>query len=65
MAQTLQEFFLKQCHLKMILDNSAKAFLRRPQMSTLSSVSSAAPEKNSRQSNLQYTARFVNFTDAF
>ena len=60
---TLQEFFLKQCHLKMILDNSARRSFASADVNTVICLI-AAPEKNS-DTGLQYTARFVNFTEPF
>ena len=60
---TLQEFFLKQCHLKMILDNSARRSFASADVNTVICLV-AAPKKKS-DIGLQYTARFVNFTEPF
>ena len=59
----MQEFFLKQCHLKMILDNSARRSFASADVNTVICLV-AAPEKNS-DTGLQYTTRFVNFNEPF
>ena len=62
-GKNLQEFFLKQCHLKMVLDNSAKRSFATADVNTVICLISA-PNKN-QESCLQHTVRFVNFTVPF
>ena len=62
-GKNLQEFLLKQCHLKMVLDNSAKRSFATADVNTVICLISA-PNKN-KESCLQHIARFVNFTVPF
>ena len=59
----LQEFLLKQCYVKMVLDNSVKRSFETADVNTVICLISA-PNKN-RESCLQHTVRFVNFTVPF
>ncbi len=59
----LQEFILKQCQLKMVLDNSAKRSFAAADVNTVISLISAP--NGHRESGLQHLARFVNFTVPF
>ena len=62
-GKNLQEFLLKQCCLKMVLDNSAKRSFATADVNTVICLISA-PNAN-QASCLQHTARFVNFTVPF
>ena len=62
-GKDLQEFLLKQCFLKMVLDNSAERSFETADVNTVICLSSA-PNKN-QESCLQHMARFVNFTVPF
>ena len=62
-GKNLQEFLLKQCYLKMVLDNSAKRSFATADVNTVICLISA-PNKN-QESCLQHMARFVNFTVPF
>ena len=59
----LQEFLLTQCHLKLVLDNSAKRSFATADVNTVISLISA-PNRN-QESCLQHMVRFVNFTVPF
>ena len=59
----LQEFLLTQCHLKLVLDNSVKRSFKGVNINTIIALVSAP--NNTGEANLQYTARFVNFTVPF
>ena len=62
-GKNLQEFLLKQCYLKMVLDNSAKRSFATADVNTVICLIST-PNKN-QESCLQHMARFVNFTVPF
>ena len=62
-GKDLQEFLLKQCYVKMVLNNSAKRSFATADVNTVICLSSA-PNRN-QESCLQNTARFVNFTVPF
>ena len=62
-GKNLQEFLLKQYHIKMVLNNSAKRSFSAADINTVICLISA-PDKN-RESCLQHMARFVNFTVPF
>ena len=62
-GRNLQEFLLKQCYLKMILDNSAKRSFATADVNTVICLISK-PNKN-QKSCLQHMARFVKFTVPF
>ena len=62
-GKDLQEFLIKQCYLKMVLNNSAKRSFSTADVNTVICLISA-PNRN-QESCLQYTARFVNFTVPF
>ncbi|RKU39107.1 hypothetical protein C6496_03330 [Candidatus Poribacteria bacterium] len=62
-GKDLQEFLLKRCHLKMVLDNSAKRSFASADVNTVICLI-AAPDKV-RESNVQYSTCFVNFTVPF
>ena len=62
-GKNLQEFLLKQCHLKMVLNNSAKRSFETADVNTVICLISA-PNRN-QESCLQHIARFVNFTVPF
>ena len=62
-GKNLQEFLLNKCYLKMVLDNSAKRSFDTADVNTVICLISA-PNKN-RESCLQHTVRFVNFTVPF
>ena len=61
-GKNLQEFLLKQCHLKMVLDNSVKRSFASADVNTVICLISA-PDK-SHHAGL-HTTQFVNFTEAF
>lgn len=60
----LQEFLLTECHLKLVLDNSAERSFASADVNTVICLTSAR-DKNSRDSESQHTTRFVNFTVPF
>ena len=62
-GKNLQEFLLKQCYLKMVLDNSVKRSFATADVNTVICLISA-PNRD-QESCLQYMARFVNFTMPF
>ena len=62
-GKNLQEFLLQQCHLKIVLDNSAKRSFASADVNTVICLISA-PNKN-RESCLQHMVRFVYFTVPF
>ena len=62
-GRNLKEFLLKQCHLKMILDNAVKRSFKDVDVNTVICLISA-PDEN-QGTGLQHTARFVNFTEPF
>ena len=62
-GKNLQEFLLKQCYLKMVLDNSAERSFATADVNTVICLISA-PNRN-QESCLQHIARFVNFTVPF
>ena len=62
-GKDLQEFLLKQCHLKMVLDNSAKRSFATADVNTVICLISA--RNKNQESCLQHIARFVNFTVPF
>ena len=62
-GKDLQEFLLKQCYLKMVLDNSVKRSFATADVNTVICLISA-PNRN-QEICLQHTARFVNFTVPF
>ena len=59
----LQEFLLTQCHLKLVLDNSAKRSFSSAEVNTVICLISATEEND--QANLKNITRFVNFTVPF
>ncbi len=62
-GRNLKEFLLKQCHLKMILDNAVKRSFKDVDVNTVICLISAPGEN--QEPGLQHTARFVNFTEPF
>ena len=62
-GKNLQEFLLKQCHLKMVLENSAKRSFASADINTVICLISAPDE--SHHAGLQHMTQFVNFTEAF
>ena len=62
-GKNLQEFLLKQCHLKMVLNSSAKRSFATADVNTVICLISA-PSGN-QESCLQRMVRFVNFTVPF
>ena len=62
-GKNLQEFLLKQCYLKMVLNNSAKRSFENADVNTVICLISA-PNRD-QESCLQHLARFVNFTVPF
>ena len=62
-GKNLQEFLLKQCHLKMVLNSSAKRSFATADVNTVICLISA-PSEN-QESCLQRMVRFVNFTVPF
>lgn len=62
-GKNLQEFLLKQCHLKMVLDNSAKRSFATADVNTV--ICLISPPNKNQESCLQHTVRFVNFTVPF
>ena len=59
-GKNLQEFLLKQCCLKMVLDNSAKRSFASADVNTVICLISA-PDK-AKESGVQHDTCFVNFT---
>ncbi len=62
-GKDLQEFLLKRCHIKMVLNNSAKRSFENADINTVICLISA-PNRN-QESCLRHLARFVNFTVPF
>jgi len=62
-GRDLQEFLLKHCHVKMVLDNQAKRSFARADINTVIVLFSAPDD--SRQWGLDETARFVMFRVPF
>lgn len=62
-GKNLQEFLLKQCYLKMVLDNSVKRSFTAADINTVICLISA-PNRN-QVSCLHHMVRFVNFTVPF
>ena len=62
-GKNLQEFLLKQCHIKMVLENSVKRSFKGVNINTVIALISA-PEKD-WDAALQNKVRFVNFTVPF
>ena len=62
-GKNLQKFLLQQCHLKMILDNSAKRSFATADVNTVICLISA-PDKT-KESGLRHSTCFVNFTVSF
>ena len=62
-GKNLQEFLLKQCYLKMVLNSSAKRSFATADVNTVICLISA-PSGN-QESCLQHMVRFVNFTVPF
>ncbi len=63
-GKNLQEFLLKRCHFKMVLDNSARRSFASADVNTVICLISA-PDKTSENSGLQHGTCFVNFTVPF
>ena len=59
----LKEFLITQCHLKKIIDNTARRSFKGVNINTIISLISC-PE-NIQQKCLEYTTKFVNFTVPF
>ena len=62
-GKDLQEFTLKHCHIKQIIDNRARRSFASADVNTVICLFSAPDE--SRQSGLDCTARFVSFNTPF
>jgi len=62
-GQNLQEFLLRQAHVKMIIDNKAKRSFSRADINTIIVILSRPQIKS--DCGLTNTARFVMFKDAF
>ena len=62
-GKDLQEFTLKHCHIKQIIDNEARRSFASADVNTVICLFSAPDEK--RESGLDQTARFVMFTTPF
>ncbi len=62
-GKNLQEFLLKRCHLKLVLDNAAKRSFSSANINTVICLISAPDKK--RESALAEMTRFVNFTVPF
>ena len=62
-GKDLQEFTLKHCHIKQIIDNQARRSFASADVNTVICLFSAPDEK--RESGLERTARFVAFKTAF
>ncbi|OGP83456.1 MAG: hypothetical protein A2V87_00355 [Deltaproteobacteria bacterium RBG_16_58_17] len=59
----LQEFLLKQCHVKMVLDNQSRRSFASADVNTIIALFSPPAER--RESGLERTARFVMFKVPF
>ena len=62
-GKDFQEFILKHCHIKQIIDNQARRSFASADVNTVISLFSAPDEK--RESELERTARFVAFKTPF
>lgn len=62
-GKDLQEFTLKHCHIKQIIDNEARRSFASADVNTVISLFSAPDEK--RPSSLDRTTRFVTFKTPF
>ena len=62
-GKDLQEFLLKRCHLKLVLDNAARRSFKAVNINTAICLISAPV--SDRASSLQNIVRFVNFTEPF
>ena len=62
-GKDLQEFLLKHCHIKQIIDNQARRSFASADVNTVICLFSAPNEKE--QQGLDQTARFVTFKTAF
>ncbi len=62
-GKDLQEFTLKHCHIKQIIDNQSRRSFASADVNTVICLFSAPDE--SRQSGLDCTARFVSFNTPF
>ena len=62
-GKDLQEFTLKHCHIKQIIDNQARRSFASADVNTVISLFSAPDEK--RASGLDRTTRFVTFKTSF
>lgn len=62
-GKNLKEFLLKHCHHKLILENSVQRSFTGIDVNTVICLTSAAD--GNRESRLQHTTRFVNFTVPF
>ena len=62
-GKDLQEFLLKRCHLKLVLDNAARRSFKAVNINTAICLISAPVQ--ARASSLQHIVRFVNFTEPF
>ena len=62
-GKDLQEFLLKRCHLKLVLDNAARRSFKAVNINTAICLISAPVR--ARASSLQHIVRFVNFTEPF
>ena len=62
-GKDLQEFTLKHCHIKQIIDNQARRSFASADVNTVICLFSAADEK--REAGLDQTARFVAFKTPF
>ena len=62
-GKDLQEFTLKHCHIKQIIDNQARRSFASADVNTVICLFSTPDEK--RESGLDRTARFVMFKTAF
>ncbi len=62
-GKDLQEFTLKYCHIKQIIDNQSRRSFASAEVNTVICLFSAPDER--RQSGLDCTARFVSFNTPF
>ena len=62
-GKDLQEFTLKHCHIKQIIDNQVRRSFASADVNTVISLFSAPDQKG--DSRLDHTARFVTFTTPF
>ena len=62
-GKDLQEFTLKHCHIKQIIDNQSRRSFASADVNTVICLFSAPDER--RQSGLDCTARFVSFNTPF